>query len=54
MVVPSIRRHYFDSPVSLSLESPNLAHYNYIQSKPYRPVQFSSLATRIERVSVLN
>ncbi len=50
MVVPNLRRSYFDSP-SFTLDDPTL-HYNYIQSKPYsRPVQFSSLANRIERVS---
>jgi hypothetical protein len=55
MIVPSLqRRMQFDSPPIL-FDSPSMQQpYSYIQSKPYsrgKPLQFSQLANRIERVS---
>ena len=56
MIVPSLqRRMQFDSP-PLLFDSPSMPQYNYIQSKPYsrgKPLQFSQLANRIERVSAI-
>ena len=52
MIVPSLRRLQYDSS-SILFDSPSMQQYNYIQSKPYsrgKPLQFSQLANRIERV----